>query len=125
MNAEIRAHWDAVAAMGCIVTASRYDVTLHHGHGGSMCDRGFNRTFGRKTSDWLVMPLVRVLHVGPASPKAGLFPIDGADRISVKRWEAKYGKQADFLDEISRRLGVDVWAKARDEERGMLPREAA
>lgn len=118
MNAEIRRHWNAVAALGCIITGAQINVTLHHGHGGSMVERGFSRTFGRKTSDWLVIPIVWQLHLGPGG-------IDGFPRPSVEEWEAKYGKQADMIDEVARRLGVDVWAKARGEERGMVGRRAA
>jgi hypothetical protein len=113
VKAELRSHWDAVAAMGCIVSGA--PATLHHAHGGSVKDRGFHRSIGRKSSNWLVIPLSFDLHVGD----------NGIDRIGVTRWEAKYGKQADFLDAIAKRTGVDVWAKARDAERGMLPREAA
>ena len=118
-TAEIQRHWDVVAAMGCLVTGSTWDVTLHHAHGGSLLDRGFYRAFGRKTSDWLVIPIVRRIHVG----KGG---IDGPPpRPSVEQWEARHRKQAEMLDEIVRRTGVDVWARARAEEKGMVPRRAA
>lgn len=122
VNAELKRHWDRVAALGCLVTRQFHDVTLHHAHGGSLCERGFHRSAGRKTSDWLVVPIVRILHVGPAKPKFGLYPIDGADRIPVEEWEDRYRDQADMLDEVAATLGVDVWAKARAEEKGMVPR---
>lgn len=112
MTAELRRHWSAVAAMGCMVTGA--PATLHHAHGGSVKGRGFHRSTGRKTSDWLVIPLSFDLHVGS----------EGIDRIGVKRWEAKYGTQAEMLDEIARRTGVDVWAKARAEEKPMARRAA-
>lgn len=112
MTAELRRHWNAVAAMGCIVT--RAPATLHHAHGGSMKLRGIHRSVGRKTSDWLVIPLSWELHLGA----------EGIDRIGVVRWEAKWGKQADMLDEIVRRLGVDVWAKAYAEMKPMARRAA-
>lgn len=113
MSAEIRAHWDAVAAMGCVI--SGWPATLHHAHGGSLKLRGFHRSVGRKTSGWLVIPLAWEYHLGE----------QGIDRIGVKRWELKYGKQADFLDEIARRTGVDVWAKALAEVKPMVARRAA
>lgn len=119
MNRELRAHWNAVAAMGCLVTRSTWNITLHHAHGGSLLDRGFRRTFGRKTSDWLVIPIVMLIHTGPGG-------IDGPPpRPTVEEWEAKFRSQAEMLDEIVMRLGVDVWAKARAEEKGMVQRRAA
>lgn len=116
-TAEQRRYWGRVAALDCLITGQ--PATIHHAHGGSIAERGFTRTFGRKTSHWLVMPLAARLHVGPGG-------IDGPPpRPSVEEWEAKHGKQADWIDEVVRRLGVDVWALARAEERGMVPRRAA
>lgn len=80
-----------------------------------MKERGIHRSIGRKTSDWLVIPLSAHLHTGDF----------GIDRIGVARWERCHGKQADMLDLICKRLGVDVWAKAMEEQRGMVPRRAA
>jgi hypothetical protein len=117
VNAEIQRHWDQLAAMGCIVTGEK-PCTLHHTHGGSIKDRGFHRSAGRKTSPWLVIPLAAKLHTGPGG-------IDGFPRPSVKAWELRHGKQSDMLDEVARRTGVDVWAKARAEEKGMVARRAA
>lgn len=113
MRAEIRRLWNEIAAMGCMVTAG--PATIHHAHGGSIKDRGFHRSIGRKTSDWLVIPLAFDLHVGD----------EGIDRIGVHRWELKYGKQADMIDVLCQRLGIDLWAKAREEEKLMVPRRAA
>jgi hypothetical protein len=76
--------------------------------------RGIHRSIGRKTSDWLVIPLAPELHYGS----------QGIDRIGVARWELKYGKQADLLDEIVRRTGVDVWARALAEVKPMVGRAA-
>lgn len=113
MNREARKLWDEIAAMGCIVTGG--PATIHHAHGASMKERGFHRAIGRKVSDWLVIPLAFELHIGD----------EGIDRIGVLRWEMKYGKQADMIDLLCQRLGVDLWQKARDEQRGMVPRRAA
>lgn len=124
MSAAIRRHWSNVAAQGCLVTGTFHDITIHHAHGGSLIERGFSRTFGRKTSDWLVLPIARALHVGPAAPKFGVYPIDGPDRIPVEEWEARYRKQAEMLDELCQRLQMDLWALARAEEKGMVPRAA-
>jgi hypothetical protein len=121
---EREAHFNAVVAIGCLVTRSAHDVTIHHAHGGSLKERGFHRSAGHKTSDYLVLPITRRLHVGPASPKHGVYPIDGADRISVVRWERLYRPQADMIDEFGKLLGMDLWALARAEEKGMVRRAA-
>lgn len=113
MNAEIRRYWNLVASMGCIVTGA-LPCTLHHAHGGSMKFRGIHRSIGRKTSPYLVIPLAWELHVGN----------QGIDRIGVVAWETKYGTQAEMLDEIARRTGVDVWAKALEAVKPMARRAA-
>lgn len=115
--AKVKRYWDLVSSMGCIVTGARMP-TIHHAHGGSMVERGFPRTFGRKSSDWLVIPIAYRLHVGAGG-------IDGPYRIPVEEWEAKYGRQADMIDRLVVRTGIDVWALARAEEKGMCPRRAA
>jgi hypothetical protein len=117
-TAEIRRFWDQVVALGCQVTGAKHGVTIHHVHGGSVADRGFKRTFGRKTSDRLVIGLHESLHTGPGG-------IDGFPRPSVREWEAKHGKQADMVDRVGEALGMDLWALARAEEKGMVPRRAA
>lgn len=125
-TSEQRRYWDRVLGLGCLVTQtpyvsgreSAYRITLHHAHGGSLLDRGVTRSSGRKSSNWLVIPLIWKLHLGPGG-------IDGYPRVPVWLWEGKYRKQAAMLDEIVQRLGVDVWALARDEEKPMVPREAA
>jgi hypothetical protein len=116
----VKRYWSVVAQLGCAVTLDTYQphITIHHCHGGSMAERGFGRSAGRKTSWWLVIGLHRDLHVGAGG-------IDGPYRIPVEEWEARHGRQADMIDELVRRTGIDVWALARDEEKGMCPRRAA
>lgn len=111
MKAELERHWQAVAELGCVVTGTK-PCTIHHAHGGSMKDRGVHRSMGRKTSDWLVMGLAFDLHVGN----------EGIDVIGVTRWEKKYGNQADYLDLIAEKLGVNVWEKAMADAKRMVPR---
>lgn len=115
--AVVKRYWDQVVAQGCMVTGAR-NPTLHHVHGGSIVERGFPRTFGRKTSDWLVIGLRADLHVGVGG-------IDGPYRIPVEEWEAKHGRQDLMVDRLVVLIGVDVWAKARAESKGMVPRRAA
>lgn len=116
--ANVKRYWDLVASQGCMVTGDTHRVTLHHVHGGSIVERGFHRSSGRKTSDWLVIGLREDLHVGPRG-------IDGPDRIPVRVWESEHGNQADMVDEVIRRTGLDVWELARAEEKRMVPRRTS
>lgn len=115
----VKRYWTVVMQLGCAVTGDTNpaNLTLHHCHGGSMVERGFGRSMGRKTSWWLVICLRRDLHVGPGG-------IDGFPRPSVEEWEAKHGRQADMVDALVARTGIDVWQLAREEEKGMVPRSA-
>ena len=68
-----------------------------------MKDAGVHSAMGRKSSDWLVIPLAAHYHVGALG-------IDGA--LSVPEWERRFGAQADHLDDVCRSLGVNVWKLA-------------
>lgn len=101
-TSEHRKHWERVRGLGCIVTGSKTDVTIHHCHGGSMSDAGFRSGMAQRgASHWLVIPLVAQLH------STGSDAIDGG--IGVRTWEEKHGKQTDLLDEVGRRLKVNIW----------------
>jgi len=102
-SAELRRHFDRVAALGCVVSG-RPEPTLHHVHGGSCVTAGIHKGFGQKTSDWLVIPLAHDYHVGR-------FGIDSGN-MSVKEWEGHFGSQIDHLVAVSRRLGYNVFLKA-------------
>lgn len=108
-DAEIKRHWSRVAELGCLITGSHYDVTLHHPHGGSMLEvDGFqNPGWGQKSSNWLVIPLRADLHTG----KFGIDNGQGQYK-SVALWESVFEKQSRLVDEVCRRLGVNVWACA-------------
>ncbi|MDP2141312.1 MAG: hypothetical protein Q8L20_10920 [Gammaproteobacteria bacterium] len=98
----IAAHHDAVRQMPCVVTGMR-DVTLHHCHSGSMSDAGINRGVGQRPSDWLVIPILLDLHVGP----------DGIDgNRGVISWEKAYGAQFEHLKTVSRAVGYNVFHAA-------------
>lgn len=86
----------------------RSEVTLHHCHGGSLIDEypQFKKTAGRKTSDWLVIPIAAELHTGR-------FGIDGS--LGVRAWEVRFGRQVDFLHMVSEEVGYDVIRKAMEE----------
>jgi hypothetical protein len=100
---EVRAHFARVRALGCIVTGSHRNLTLHHPHSGSMAELGYGRQKW-KSSDFLVIPLVMELH--------SLDP-EGIDaKKGVLSWEEDYGKQVDHVDEVCRRLKTNVWTLA-------------
>lgn len=101
MNAEIKRHWERLAAMGCLISGCT--PTLHHCHGGSLRQLGIHKGLGQKTSDWLVIPLAARYHVGDLG-------IDGA--LGVMEWEHRFGSQVGHLDDVCRELGVNVWKKA-------------
>ena len=63
-NAEIRAHWQRVAELGCLICRHR-PATLHHCHGASMLELPWqNPGMGQKQNDWLVIPLAPDYHTG-------------------------------------------------------------
>ena len=102
-NREERAHWGRVRELGCIVTGSMTDVTIHHCHSGSIAAMGYNRGSTR-SNHWLVIPLTLRLH--------SLDP-DGIDAgCGVLTWERKFGSQVAHLDTVSLLLGYNVWARA-------------
>jgi len=98
----IAAHHDAVRDLPCVVTGVR-GVTLHHCHSGSMSESGINRGAGQRPSDWLVIPLLANLHIGPHG-------IDG--NRGVISWEEANGTQMEHLKSISQALGYNVFHAA-------------
>lgn len=106
-KAEIKQHWNRVADLGCIVSGG--PATIHHCKGGSMLlIPGLVHPGGaQKQNDWLVIPLAGRLHTGDLGIDNGMGPFKSKDM-----WEAHFGAQVDFLDEVCRRLGYNVWVKA-------------
>ena len=105
----ISQYHEILADMPCVVTGKR-PVTLHHCHSGSMADAGINRGLSQRPSDWLVIPIIMDLHVGPQG-------IDG-DK-GVRSWEAEHGTQMDHLRSLQKKLGIDLFTLAG------YPQEAA
>ncbi len=107
-TAEIKRHWNRVAGLDCIVTRQPFP-TIHHCKGGSMLlIPGLDHPgWAQKQDDWLVIPLAAILHTGDLGIDNGMGPFK-----SVIAWEAKFGSQVDHLDEVCRRLGYNVWARA-------------
>jgi len=91
-----------VAEMPCIVTGMR-PVTLHHCHSGSLADAGINRGKSQRPSDWLVIPIILDLHVGPQG-------IDGSK--GVRSWEAEHGTQMSHLLALQEKVGIDLFTLA-------------
>jgi hypothetical protein len=102
---EQRRHWTKVADLGCILTNQPAEIA--HCHGGSMRWLGpdWQPGMAQKQNHWLVIPLSPRLHRGPR----------GLDTWSngVEAWERYWGvTQLDLLQEVSRRVGYDVFEKA-------------
>ena len=70
-----------------------------------MREVGVFKVAGKKTSDWLVLPLCVLHHVGDMG-------IDSS--MGVRRWEALLGSQVEYLRQLSKRLGYDVFEKAKE-----------
>ncbi len=102
---EIRDHWDAVANMGCIISNQPAEVA--HCHGGTISlvlGPQFRPGMGEKQNHWLVIPLNPALH-------RGRFGLD-TGKGGVVAWELEYGSQLQYLEEVSHRLGYDIFEKA-------------
>lgn len=93
-------HFASLLDMPCIVTG-QLGVTRHHIVGGSVVARLGVRG-NLKHSDWLALPLLPDLHQGENGIHNG-----------VEAWEAKYGTQVSLIDQLGKRLGLDLWALAR------------
>jgi len=98
----IMAYHSMLAEMACVVTGKR-PVTLHHCHGGSLADAGINRGMSQRPSDWLVIPIIMDLHVGPQG-------IDGGK--GVRSWEAEHGTQMDHLLALQEKLNIQLFTLA-------------
>lgn len=101
---EIRAYWDRVAAMDCILCGGPAEIA--HCHGGSIVEAMQEpKAKGKKLAryHWLVLPLC---------PMHGREPYPEALDTNVKAWEAKHGPQVVYLNAMVERTGIDVWAKA-------------
>lgn len=98
----IAAYHNLIGDMACVVTGKR-PVTLHHCHGGSLADIGINRGMGQRPSDWLVIPIIADLHIGPHG-------IDGGK--GVRSWEAEHGTQLDHLLSIQKLLNIEIFTLA-------------
>ena len=96
----LTAHVKTLRTLGCAVSGLR-PVELHHCKGGSMRQFGQLRGVGLKTSDWLQLPLAHRYHQGDHGIERG-----------VESWEALFGSQVEYLEQLCHELGYDVLALA-------------
>ena len=99
-------HHRLVRKLSCVV-CDQWPATLHHVHSGSVSERlasmGMDPMMtgrGSAGSEALVIPLGAMYHVGREGIDYG---------IGVRTWELKWGKQADFVDEVGYALGYNLW----------------
>lgn len=100
---EIKVHWNAVAALGCI--CDNQPAELAHCHAASITEElepKFHPGMAERQSHWLVLPLCTEHH-------RGWHGLDTSDPVS---WEARNGRQTELLEEVSYRLGYNVFEKA-------------
>lgn len=103
MKAEIRAHFNRLVDLGCMVSQTKVDVTIHYAHGGSMEQIIGPTGMALRASHWLTIPLAARFHTGNCG-------IDGF--IGVETWELMYGTQVMHLNRVCELLGYNVWEKA-------------
>lgn len=105
-TAEQKRHWNRVAAMGCLICQGPAEIA--HAHGASIVERMQEpKAKGKKLQrmHWLVLPLC------PHDGREG----NGSASLddNPRAWEAKHGTQADWIDILCVRLGIDLWALAK------------
>lgn len=102
-----RKHFENVRALGCCVSRTEFEVTIHHCRGGSIIDQ-FGKAQspgeGQKQNHFLVIPLSAKYHVGDYGIDTGM----GLFK-SVKAWEACLGSQAHWLAWVNAQLDYDIF----------------
>jgi hypothetical protein len=104
-TAEQRRYWTRLAAGGCVITGGPAEIA--HCHGGSIVERMQEpkaRGVKLRRYHWLVLPLAPELH------RTARGSLDEAPEA----WEAEYGKQAEWIDLLCHRHGINLWAKAQE-----------
>jgi len=96
----IKEHQANVRELRCVVTNSPYP-TIHHCHGGSMVNAGYNSGVAlRGVGEALILPLKADFHIGD----------EGIDFvIGVTTWECWYGDQMEHLADVNALLPYDIW----------------
>lgn len=108
-TAAVRRYWTQVADVGCLICQQPAEIA--HAHGGSIVERGvqigedYSKAKGLKLAymDWLVLPLC------PNHHRLGSTALDR----DVDAFERAYGPQAEFIDYLAVRFGLNLWQLAR------------
>lgn len=106
-SAAVQRHWNRLAAMGCLICQGPAEIA--HAHGASIVTHMQEpKAKGKKLAryHWLVLPLCPV-HGREGNGGASLDDNPTA-------WEARYGTQADWIDVLCVRTGLDLWALANE-----------
>lgn len=104
---KVKQYWQIVGQVRCLITGDPV-TTFHHCHGGSMNDEypDLARGKSQKPSDWLIIPISWKYHFGPLGVDTGC--------MTVREWERRYGRQADFLAELAAITDIDAVQMARN-----------
>ena len=103
----IRQHWRRVRELGCIITDDPV-CQIAHCHGGSISEvlgHTWRPGMAQRQNHWLVIPLRWDLHNG-----AGIGLDDHP--LGVYHWELLHLDQISLLEQVSQRVGYDVFQRA-------------
>lgn len=112
-------HKTNIGRLDCVISG-RPNPTIHHAQGPSINERlralGFDSKgmSMRGNGEALLIPLDAEYHTQP-----GLGIDMGIGRAT---WEARFGAQADLIDEVSSLVGYDLWALHVEWYRQPLPK---
>lgn len=105
-TAEVRRYWTQVASLGCVVCKGLAEVA-HCAGKPSVSERLQEpKAKGMKLPrmDWIVLPVCAWHH---------RMSVDALD-LNPRLFEQRYGTVAGHIDKVAEKLGVDVWAKAKE-----------
>lgn len=95
--------------LGCVVSAFKGPLHLHHCKGGSMLELGpkYRPGGAQRQNEWLKIPLAWEFHTGHYGIDTGMGPYK-----SAREWEQDWGRQLDHLADVSLQLGYNVFRLA-------------
>jgi len=100
-------HWDHIRGLGCCISCTNIDVTIHHCHSGSITEYFGLVGWAMRQSDMLVIPLAAKFHTG-------CYGIDSS--FGVLAWEQQFGTQIDHLRRVAVQIrmlyGYDIFEEA-------------
>lgn len=100
-----REHWENVRALGCCVSYTDQNVTIHHCHGGSIIDyfgKAQSPGMAQRQNHFLVIPLAAEYHTGQ----------HGIDTMPTEEWEGLFGEQVEYLIWVNDHLWYDIFDEA-------------